>query len=782
MSPSRLKFAWLAAACAIIPTTAWAQSAPPSTSNDDQAQSEGADSGQFGDIIVTAQRRSQNLQDVPIAITALSGDELERRGVRNALDLTAAVPGLQINNLFQSSTPTIFLRGVGVNDFNTASAGAVGVTVDDIFLNSGVGQLFALFDLDRVEVLKGPQGTLYGRNTTGGVINYQTRRPTFDTQANASLTYGRFNQIFFDGGIGGAIVGDTLAGRASISIRQRDGYGVNTIDGRDINGIDTVAGRVQLLWTPNDRLEIQNKVEGGRVKTSALGHQSLGIFNAEAGRPCTGEEILQRTTCINPITGWRADEDIDTYTTDVLDNSEQLDNFADRLQVTWDGDAVRITSITGYVWNKRRLSQDQDFSPFAILSSPIWTERSRQFSQELQVGSTGDGPVNWVAGAYYLRENLSSLVNFSLLREFNPTPTQPFFDPASSILLAEREFTQITESKAVFAQADIDLTDKLTATAGFRYTDDRKDLNFRVVAGAVNGSNNVSARLATPLIGLIDSNNADFGVDGFIDTRVNLRKPTWRLALAYEFNPDLNAYASYSRGVRSGGFNTGALFDPVEFSSVNPEQIDAFELGFKSQLLDRRVRLNAAAFYYDYNDMQVFGLFTGTNGLPAQRLQNADAEIYGAEVEVQARPVDGWDLNFAGAYTNATYNDFIDPIRGSFNGNRLDKTPRLQIAAGTAYRFDVSDDYEARIGLDFAYQSKMFFSPVNEAPMVTRAREEFNFNAGIANANGLDVSLFVRNIFNTRYLIDMNDLSALGFFFPVYNEPRTWGVTLSYEM
>lgn len=766
----------LAVALYVAPTQAVAQdraATDPQVASDDQ----------IGEIIVTAQKRGESVQKVPIAITALSGETLAQDGVVTTLDLTQAVPGLQINNLFQSSNPTIFLRGVGVNDFNPASSGAVGVTVDDVFLNSGVGQLFAVFDIDRVEVLKGPQGTLYGRNTTGGVINYATRRPTFTPEFTASVTAGRFNQFFFDAAGGGPIVDDRLAARFSVTAKRRDGWAVNLQDGRDINDIETYAGRLQLLIKPGSDVEIHNKIEGGVTKTSSLGHQSLGTVHPTEGRPCSGEEIVQRTICVNPITGYMANADIDQFNTNVLNNEEKLTNFADRLLVNVDAGDISITSVTAFVYNKRELNQDVDYSPFAIAELPLWTEKSEQLSQELRIASNGDGPLKWILGAYYLRERLSSLVNFALLREFNPDPTQPYFDPASSIMTVERDFTQRTTSKAVFAQINYELTDQLTLTAGLRYTDDRKKLSFITYGGPVNADNNSQARLQDRLIGFIDSNPNDFAIDLPSRTVSTLKKPTWRLALAYQASPTVNAYGSYSRGVRSGGYNTGALFSGLEFNEVDSESIDAFEVGLKTDLLDRRLRLNLAAFYYDYRNLQVFSLEPDPNGAaPIQRLQNADAEVYGAEIDFQARPVAGLDLSFGAAYVHATYTDFIDPIRGDFKGNRLDKAPRLQMTGRATYGFNLSDDWAGRIGADFSYQSKVYFSAVNAEPMAAGRHGEINLNAGAEHSSGVDLSLFVRNVANKRYRVDMNDLSSLGFYFPVYNEPRTYGMTLRYKM
>ncbi|MFC3053777.1 TonB-dependent receptor [Kordiimonas pumila] len=739
---------------------------------------------QLEEIIVTAQKRGQDIQNVPIAVSALSGAKIEQSGVRNATDLTKLVPGLQINQLFQASNPTIFLRGVGVNDFNAASSGAVGVTIDDVFLNSSVGALFQIYDIDRIEVLKGPQGTLYGRNTTGGVINFYTKQPTFEPDLSASVTYGRFNQLFLEAAGGGAVIDDTLAVRVSASVKQRDGWAINTIDGRDLNDIDNYATRLQLLFKPTDNITISNKIEGGRSETSDIAHKALGTFNVVEGRDCTGDEILAINICANPLTGFIPSADLSDMPTDILDNYERLDNLSDRLSIVYDGESISVTSITGYVRNHRRLSTDEDWSPYAIASGTLWDETSEQISEELRIASNAGGRLNWVVGAYFLHEKLDSLVDFTFLREFNPNPLEPYFDPANFIMYVERTFEQTTDSFAGFAQADYDVTDKLTLTAGIRYTNDKKDLTFRSVAFPVNADADRSLRpTEEPVIGLVDSNPHDPAIDGFVNTTDKLKKPTWRFAANYSFNDDISAYASYTRGVRSGGHNTGAVFEIEELSGVAPEQLDSFEIGMKSDLFDRHVRLNLAAFYYDYKDMQVFSLESNPDGAILQRLQNASAEIYGAEIELQARPLQGLDINFGLSALHAQYTKFDDPIRGDFAGQRLDKTPKLQMALGARYTFNVTDDAEAFLGGNFSYQSKVYFSPVNESPMQSSGHGELDLDAGISLLNtGVELHAFVKNVTDKRYIADMNDLASLGFYYTIYNEPRTYGLTLRYKM
>lgn len=759
--------------------TAFGQAAEPQSIPAGPSEPTVTPSTELGDIVVTAQRRSERLQDVPISITAISGDALGSGKTSTLADFAQKVPGLQFNAVFQSSNPTIFLRGVGVNDYNPASSGAVGVSIDDVFLNSSVGQLFNVYDVDRVEVLKGPQGTLFGRNTTGGIINIYTRRPTFDTRADASVTYGSYNQTFLDAGLGGAIVDGLLAARASVTYHRRDGWAKNVIDGSDQNGLDGLGGRLQFLLTPTDTLKINLKLEAGRSRSSAYRGKSGGTFNVSAGRPCTGDEVLALNICANPLTGFVDTGDLNNYSSNLTDNYENLDTHAAKLGIDWSVAGLIVTSITSYNWNKRILRQDQDMSPVRILESPQWSDRSRQFSQELRVSSNGTGPFKWVAGAFFMRENLKSYTDFNLLGAFSPTPSQPYFDPVNNILTIGRRYTQVTTSKALFAQADYELAEKLTFTAGFRFSWDKKKLDFITVAGPIGTPNGL---LQTPLIGLLDSNPASFAIDDPIRTENDFNKPTWRFAINYKLTPGTLLYASYNRGFRSGGWNTGALASPIEFTFAEPEKIDAYEVGFKSDLLGRTLRINGAGFYYDYHNLQVFTLQPG-NPVPYQRLQNADARIYGAELDVTLRPLSGLELHWGGAYLHTEYTKLNDAIYGNLKGNRLDKSPKWQISGSATYSVDLTARLKAHISGDVNYQSKMFFSPTNTSPLFRGAYTIANAEIGISdNQSGLSATIFVKNLTEKRFVQDVIDVSSFGNFGLFYNEPRTIGATISYKL
>lgn len=745
-----------------------------------EASSDNATSAAIGDIVVTAQRRSERVQDVPISISAISGSAIGGGKTTTIADFAQKVPGLQFNQTFQSSNPTIFLRGVGVNDYNAASSGAVGVSIDDVFMNSGVGQLAGMYDIDRVEVLKGPQGTLFGRNTTGGILNIYTKRPSFETAVDASLVYGRFNQLFLDGGVGGALVNDLVAFRISGTYHRRDGWIRNDFDGKRGNDIDNLGGRLQLLVTPTSNFSMDVKVEASRSRSSAIRGKSGGTFNATSGRACTGDEILALNVCSNPLSGYIDNTDLSRTNTNVTDNYEHLDSFGARLGLNWDLDAVNITAITAYTDNKRELNQDQDMSPAQLIESPLWTDQSRQFSQELRLSSNQPSRLTWVAGAFFLHDALTEAANFSSLNAFNPNPAQPYFDPANFIMTIGRRYRQVTTSKALFAQVDYKIVPTVTITAGLRYTWDTKKLGFQTWAGPVGGPNPLSV---TPLIGLLDSNPNSFALDPQIETGNTYNKPTWRLALNWKPNRDTLLYASYNRGFRSGGRNTGALFSTVEFTDVKPERMDAYEAGFKSDWFNRTLRVNGAAFYYDYHDMQVFTL-QGVPGvaIPFQRLQNANSRIYGAELDATWRLDNNLTIHGAAAYLNTRYTELIDPINGNLTGNSLEKSPKWQLIGDATYTRALTNNIDWHLSADITYSTKQYLSPLNRAPLVRSQNAMINAEIGLTDDDrGLSASLWVKNLTDKRILQDAIDVSSFGNFGLFYNAPRTFGLSLSYK-
>ncbi|KCZ53361.1 hypothetical protein HY29_03830 [Hyphomonas beringensis] len=729
-------------------------------------------------IEVTAERRTESQQDVPISVTTIGGDMLSEGDYRSTEDLSQQVPGLQIKSSFSASNPTIFIRGVGINDFNPANSGAIGVMVDDMFYNSTTGQLFQLFDLDRIEVLKGPQGTLYGRNTTGGVLNIHTKKPGFEPGGYVSATYGRFNQLDLEGAAN-IPVSDKLSFRISGVSNTRDGTrDISFPDGTSAekNTVDFQAARLQMLYEPNSDLSILGKVEYGKSSATSRSYESQGLINyttfeyglTDYDGVCGGRGA---GVCADAF-GYADDKDPYSGAENLKDTPENVESFTANLQIEWNLGNWDLTSVTGYLDTSREAILEVDASPNRLIEEYI-DDGSEQFSQEIRLASDWEGPMSLILGAFYLTDELTGQDSFEILADANPTPGTPYFDAVNFILRTDRFYTQKTDTFAVFAQSDYELTDRLTATLGARFTWEERKLDHVAYAGPVDA---VSLDGDMPVYAtLLDTSN--FGTD-----TLTFEEPTYRAALSYDVTDYVMAYGSVSRGFKSGGFNTGATSDPIEASIVKPEKLMAYEVGIKSEWFDRTLRANAAAFFYDYTDLQVFGLAPGA--VPTQTLFNAnEAEIKGFEFDVTSIPVTGLQLTFAGTYLDAEYTDFVTPIGQNFSGNTMVASPEWSLVARGRYETGpIWNDLKLVASADASYTGDQYFDTENTARLGQEAYWIANARLALTpESDRWEVSAFVKNLTDEEYTVDAYDVSDFGFDELVYGDPRTYGISLTYR-
>ncbi|MDF8334351.1 TonB-dependent receptor [Novosphingobium cyanobacteriorum] len=718
------------------------------------------DGGAIDEIVVTAQRRQQNVQDVPIAITAVSGAALRESGVRDPRDLTMLVPSLSMQAGTAASTTSLFIRGVGIGDFNSNTTGAVGIYVDDVFIGANAGKLFNVFDSDGIEVLKGPQGTLYGRNTTAGAIRFNSRKPTDTLSGDFSALYGRFNEVRLEGGIGGPIAGDKLKARISGLYHRNDGTTFNRFTGHRVNNLDLWAARGIVDFTPSGDALIRITVHTGRNSGGARQFQHRGQGVDFFGNPA----FLPDGT---PTDGFGyADTDGDPYAGDYdVEGKERINVFGASLTGQFTLGNVQLTTITAYEQVNRATLEDTDASPNQVISS-YSEDRPRQFSQELRLQSVGENTFNWIVGGFYFHDNLKTDSSFDLLRGLRD-PSAPLggFDPVNSLGLLRYPYTQKTDSYAVFGQGDYKLTDSLTATLGLRYSHDRIRMKFESLFDALGTIVPVTAYsdVTVPLVSF--------------DGRKSFNDLSWRAALNYKVDDTL-VYASFSKGYNSGGFAGGASTDIAQLAPFRSEKLYAYEVGVKTDLLDRRLRFNASAFYYDYRDLQVF-VFDLSGPVPVQRKLNAgNARIYGLEAEVTARPVRNLELFSAFTLMDSKYKTFTALGGASLAGNRLVNAPAFAASGGVRLTVPLANGSEVRANVDGTYTSPIFLYPDNAT--ATKVKGYGLLNARLAwSAPGgrYDIAVFGKNLTKTRYITAI---------FPVitqdqvnYNEPRTYGVQLS---
>lgn len=757
-------------------TNAFAQSAAAEDANP-------ASDIELEEIIVTAQKRAERAQDVPISIAAVSGERLERAGIVNPLDLAREIPNLKINPHFGSSAPLIFMRGIGINNFNPTSAGAIGVAIDEVFLNSPIGQLVNIYDLDRIEVLKGPQGTLYGRNTTGGVINFYTRKPTFEFDPRVQLSYGRYNELVFEAASSFPIITDRLAGRLAVNYRNRDGWRRDLTFGGTIEKIDNLSLRGQLLFVPSDRLEISLKQEVGLSRGDSTSNVAAGIIDPATGTRCSADRIRALGQC-SDFFGYISPSDPSLSEPSIEDPSETLDSYATRIGVNWEGEAVTVDSVSAYVSNKQVTRWDIDASPSRILEMPELYNKAVQWSQELRLSSNSGGRFDWIVGGFFLTEKVTHANTFEVFASANPTPGLPFlrFFPPPPVFRVRRDFTQNTDSYAVFAQADYSLTDKLTATVGGRYTWEEKDINLFSRFGPVTPQYEPT-QLQNGICCLVGDPASADPVTGLptrpIVDKINFKEPIWRLALSYKPSENMLLYASYNRGVRASGFNAQAITSPSEYSIVRPEKIDAFEVGMKSDLLDRRLRFNAAAFYYT-GELQVFTFQATGGGVPVLILDSASIESYGLETDIRAKLLPGLEMALSAGYLHGEYTNY--PGQQANVGNKLASAPEISLAASLHYETDIGADWSISADGDISYQSKIFFEPNNNDVQRQSGYAIVNGRIGFKNSgHGIELFAYGKNLTNEIYVANSIDLADFGFYEQIYGLPRTYGVGVSFN-
>lgn len=715
------------------------------------------------EITVTAQKREQSLQDVGISVTAFTGEQLSSLGFTNAQQVTRLAAGVSTVQPNGEANYSIAIRGASSSDFTSNNESPVSVYVDEVYISQMSGAGFMLFDMERVEILRGPQGTLFGRNATGGLAHYITRKPSQESDGYAKITVGEYSQIKLEGAFGGALT-DTISGRISISTHNNDGYVENRFTGNDLNEADDWAVRGQLLFEPNDNLEVLLNVRasGQDIRTGFFEFSSANI---------PGE----RTPNQPSITLGYLDNDGDPFAGDYdKEGFNDAETFGTTATIKWSGDRFNLTSITDVQSVERDYIEDSDASPVPFFNFFLNTDAD-QWSQELRFDGENE-QLKWVAGFYYLDIEISDanggesnvfadafLDGFGLFDLLTPEEQATAFVEPGTVRGFDSPYTIDTQSWSIFGQIEYEFSPQLTGILGFRYIDEEKDYAYqnnvvRFIPGTRfrNGNPNIIATLEAQTNSQSDS--------------------LWsaRAELDYRPNDNLLLYGSWNRGVKAGGYN--APFLPlVDNSAANffygPEEMDAFEVGFKWSFADGLARLNGAAYIYDYSDYQAFDLVV-LDALTSNR----DADMSGFEIELQTSPVDGLDILFG-----AAYNDADVDLDG--RESRPVQSPEWNINALVRYQWAMANGNVA-IQLDSDYRSEQLFAlsglnSVNQGGYTVT-------NASVSYATEDEkwlFSLFVDNIFDEEYRVQQFDLTGnlfegdgvMGLIEEYYGRPQWWG-------
>ncbi len=697
---------------------------------------------QFEEIVVTAQKREQSAQEVPVSVSAFSGEQARALGIDSTLDLALYTPGLTMGqNSGDGDFPFISIRGVSQRDFSDINESPSAVYVDEFYKANLIGLDQQIFDIERVEVLRGPQGTLYGRNATGGLIHYITAKPTREPEGFAQLTYGEYDRIKLEGALGGPL-SDVVSARISVLHHEYDGWVENTVAGNeDGNALDNTAIRGQLLFEPSENASVnllfqhsENDNDAGNMFSHVSADDPPPTFLAipNIGQPGFGG-FVEPTP----------DDPRDTHSNrDIFLKTEQTTGIA---RITWSGEALDFVSVTGFEETSKDATFDSDGTPFERGTEVH--PNGEQFSQEFRFAG-GSDRLQWLAGVYYVDYDIDGF----------QARCSPGFAGGCSVNRAPVVYELTTESWALFGNIDYRLSDVLGVTLGLRYTQEDKEYDLdNQDTGLVFNTTTVGD------LARLDEDNVDF------NARLN-----------WTPSDDLLVYGGVSRGHKAGLFNLGftARAGAIPGIPVGGETLTSLEVGFKASFREDRFRFNGAVFRYDYEDSQAFQ-FDGTT-LSAQAF-NSDAEITGLELELAARPVEGFDLLATATVMDATLED-VTLFGLQVVDTDMPLTPDLKLGLLGRYEFDAPWGGRLAIQGDVSWFDDQYFDSFNSPSHFEDSYSVANARLSWLDDDGrLALSVFAENIADTEYRTFSFDLAFLGFSTDVYAKPRWAGVSVDYR-
>lgn len=754
--------------------------------------------GQIEEIVVTAQKREENLQEVAVAITAVGGDLIRETEIAQFGELAEHTPGL-VFNAFSVGQPEIAIRGMSTKEDGAAASDATVVSVDGVYIATRTAQVFDIFDLDRVEVLRGPQSTLYGKNAVAGAVNFVTAKPTADTVLRLRLSAGDYGRFDTAGLVSGQLA-DRVFGKLTFSRREHDGYLRNILPswtdpntgtviqnpefGRRQGESETFNWRAHLRFEPSDSFDVTLMLDGADDQNGATNREPIGSLGPLHNCGCASDPIAVNTALggtgdlhttlaetegfmdrqilgASVVANYRAD--FATWTTmvtyrdsdfDWAEDSEGLPPFA-----PW----IDLTGASGNPGPLLTAAANRGFT-FDITNSA--TEKSKQFTVETRLLSPGGETVDWLAGLFYSSEDIERRegFNFPTLGGTGPNANSNY-----------NSFQDLDgESWAAFAQATWNVHGQLALTAGLRYSND--DKTFSAFNEAISGIG-LLIRAFSPVTASESWNNTD-----------------WRITADYRVTEDILLYGSVATGYKAGGFPGSPTTATAATTPFDKETVTSYEIGMKSDLLDRRLRLNLALFQTDIEDLQVTRFFQPQGSTFGEFLtENAgQAESDGAELEVIWQPVDA--LKFGGSYTylDAKYTDFtglpsvepdgtiLDPA--TFNGKRLRQAPENMYNVFGQYTVDVGRG-KITTRVDFYHTDEFFFDPSNHPITASWAYDLWNARIAFETEDGRwRVALWGKNLGDEQYLTHLFTQRGGRISFGLPGDPRTWGVTVDYSL
>jgi len=692
-----------------------------------------ADDGVFEEIVVTARHREENIQSVPISMSAVSGDFIEQARINTLQGLEHSVANLVFGETGSSGETHIGIRGIGDFSRNIGFDTRVGVYIDGVFAGQSLAVDQGLVDLAQVEVLRGPQGTLFGKNSSSGAINILSNKPAIgETSGSLRLGAGNLDKVYGEAVLN-IPLGETAAARFSLVSQKQDGYISNLLTGDNLMTSNHTLGRLRLRLQPSDELEINFSYDFRKQNNDLLFLEPDASYENAAGNPAAAGNFI-------------VDQDAQL----IDDNSGSGSGLT--IDYTFKNDYI-LTSITGFRTVDRKVGSDEDATRVFTLDARFFEDDFEHFTQEFRLASPADQTFQYVVGAFYFDQQAVTDRKVALGPGFG--------GPPEGVDAAVQDSAVDTTNLAFFFNGNVDLSDRWSLSGGVRYTDESKDA--------------VIDQFVFPGFGLAELIQESFTRDEDYWTAT--------LSLQYQANEDVLTYATFANGYKAGGFNVD-LVSEIDNLFFEEETVNSFEIGLKSDLMDGRLRLNIAAFYAQYDDYQVFQFqFDPLNGITTLLISNAaSVTTKGFEIEGIARFTDNFELDFGIGYTDAKFDDFpggaIDEITGlplNVAGNVLARAPEITANLTARYRFSVGSAM-----LNYSYRGEQFFNPDNRDNSHQPGYSLLSGSIDFELSNQWSVGIWGHNLTDEEYR-GMRGVSFLGIPFSLYMQPRTYGAEATFR-
>ena len=704
-------------------TGAMAQASAPVAK--DQIASSSTDG--VGDIVVTARKRSESLKDVPASILAIGAAQLQNLNAKSLQDLNGSAPNFSLNP--QDGTLTI--RGISSNARNVGFESGAAIYIDGVYQGRPIGNNQDLTDISRVEVLRGPQGTLYGKNTTAGAVSLVTVSPGNTWTGRAEIQYAEQNDLRISGYAAGPLITDVLGLKVSAYRRKSDGYVHNPINGQSSSNQDVWGARGELRLT------------SGPVVLALRGDYT-------ADRSTPGPQRVVNGLGTTPM-------DIVGYDHRVLN-----DRKGGGISLTADvdlGGVYGLTAITAWRTLKYKMNGDDDHAPLDLVYHD-WLDKSRQVSQEIRISSPASGLLSWIVGGYYFHQQLDAFHPVNLTPTFFSLATQGAYNSAG---LLDDTVTTHTDAYAAFANADYHFTNSLTLNLGLRYTAEKKKLDF--VQTSIGG---------TVLLGYPSLVIKDQLTDHDLS-------PT--ASLSYKFSPQITGYIKYSKGFKSGGWNPDITTTThIGFASEN---VTNYEAGIRLRTIDGKASFNLTGYHMKYDNLQVYQFLNTFAGYVITNA--ASAQIEGVEAELSVKPASWLTASTSLAYNSAKYIDFATGAGANYAGQQFINVPKLTVFAGLDAHLPLNQALTFIAHGDVRYQSRIYFDDPRSVvaavgPLAQGGYALVNLEGGIEWSDRIQLSVFVKNLTNNRALFNRGfDTLSLGQTLDLYVPPRQFGARIAFS-